>query len=120
MPEKLDGGDRMMREKKFRIWDIETKQFFYWDILQAPPTCLTAKYIREQTQDYIGLRDKHSKEIYEWDLKGPVVRRQICKSSKKLYGWKCPGFIGRVELFAQGASAAHRSKETKRKNYERD
>ena len=57
-----------MRTKKFRIWDIETKQFFYWAISEQCPACLTRKYIEENTEDFIDIKDKNKIDIYEGDI----------------------------------------------------
>lgn len=55
-------------ELKFRIWDIETKQFFYWDITQNPPTCLTKEYIRENTELFTGRKSIDHIDIYVGDI----------------------------------------------------
>ena len=57
-----------MREIKFRMWDKETRQFFYWDITEKCPSCLTKDYIKKSSQLFTGLHDKNGKEIYEGDI----------------------------------------------------
>ncbi len=56
-----------MIEKKFRIWDVELRKFYYWNISQACPTCLTKEYIKKNTKQYTGFNDKNKTEIYEED-----------------------------------------------------
>ncbi len=56
-----------MREIKFRIWDMESEQYFYWDITQKYPGCLLSEYIRDSSEQFTGLFDSKGKDIYEGD-----------------------------------------------------
>ena len=54
-----------MREIKFRIWDINARKWlksFNIDLLDIP------KFNLAEVNQYIGLKDKNEKEIYEGDI----------------------------------------------------
>ena len=54
-----------MREIKFRIWDINARKWlksFNIDLLDIP------KFNLAEVNQYIGLKDKNNKEIYEGDI----------------------------------------------------
>lgn len=53
---------------KFRIFDIETNRFFYWNIYETPPIWLTNDYIENHAEQFIGRYDKHGREIYIGDF----------------------------------------------------
>ena len=61
-----------MREIKFRIYDEQNKTFIYWDAVNGFPLdrvrSFSLEYIRENTEQFTGLRDKNGKEIYEGDI----------------------------------------------------
>jgi len=58
-----------MREFKFRMWDINTKRFYYMYLDESIGSTRTILSPKEATvQQYTGLTDKNKKEIYEGDI----------------------------------------------------
>lgn len=66
-----------MREIKFRIWHPVGKFFSYWGFVErgmftgipsSNEDGFTLEYVKENSQQFTGLRDKNGKKIYESDL----------------------------------------------------
>ena len=58
-----------MREFKFRMWDINTKRFYYMYLDELIGLTRTISIPKEATiQQYTGLNDSKGKEIYEGDI----------------------------------------------------
>lgn len=63
-----------MREIKFRAWDKEENRFWYFDLQSVLERQLSymgswdRKIAIGEKSQYVGLKDKHDKEIYEGDV----------------------------------------------------
>ena len=62
-----------MREIKFRVWGVQEKKYFSWDIVktwQGLGFVLSGENQYYIPEEYTGREDKNGKEIYEGDRIG--------------------------------------------------
>jgi hypothetical protein len=83
-----------MREIKFRIWDIEVERFYYWEITETPPRCLTNRYIKEEAEQFTGILDKNGKEIYAGDIVRMDNGNEYVKEWHEIEDYDVGGMIG--------------------------
>ncbi len=68
-PGRLTDAKRVPgREIKFRYWHTESKRFAPWEIFRQYPLQTVLNDPRVIVQQYIGLKDKNGREIYEGDV----------------------------------------------------
>ena len=75
----------MSRELKFRAWDNLNKGFIYFDIQDYPSGIYGGV---SNPQQYIGLKDKNNKEIYEGDLVNFSVNNTVELGDKDIMDYK--------------------------------
>lgn len=79
-----------MRQIKFRVWDIDTKDYRYFDILNMSQEdfnhfsalILFTNFILEQ---FTGLLDKNGNEIYEGDIVDFKYTHDVARSYNRDY-----------------------------------
>ncbi len=79
----------MTREIKFRAWDISNNEMYQVGTLEFEKATGDLATTYDPVMQYIGLKDKNSKEIYEGDIVILNIGHKYVVEYSQLNAWFC-------------------------------